>query len=351
MPTGAGLDAQLGTKTETTVGTSATPVTQFFPFNSAGLTFTPSYIDNPGIMAGQRFKDVGSAGIARKDAGGQISIPVMMKGFGWWMKHILGSTTTTNPLSNPTVIAATTAYKQVHWPGGLRGLSFTTQIGKPEPGTGTVRPTTYNGCKVSDWTLTLADNSLTMLDLTVDAWNEDGVTALATASYPTANQAFNFSHVTTFTTGGTVTTATNLASVASATAVPSVVTKMTLTGKAALSDARYGLGNAGVKKEQLESDFFDLSGTFEGEYDSTTWDTPFRAGTTVPFQIISTFGDAGGGNPFQLGILIPAAKITAAPAQISGPGLITVSGTFQVYSDGVNPPVQITLVSTDSTAW
>src|ERR1700755_1701720 len=130
MPTGAGLDGQLGTKTETTVGTAATPVTQFFPFNSAGLTFTPSYIDNPGIVAGQRFKDVGSAGIARKDAGGQISIPIMMKGFGWWMKHLLGSNTS---LSNPTLIA-TTAFKQVHTPGSLRGLSFTTQLGKPEPG-------------------------------------------------------------------------------------------------------------------------------------------------------------------------------------------------------------------------
>jgi hypothetical protein len=350
MPTGAGLDAQLGTKTETTVGTAATPVTQFFPFNSAGLTFTPSYIDNPGIMAGQRFKDIGSAGIARKDAGGKIEIPVMMKGFGWWIKHILGSTTTTNPLSNPTVIA-TTAFKQVHWPGGLRGLSFTSQIGKPEPGTGTVKPTTYNGCKITDWDLTISDNALHMLSVSVDSWNEDGVTALATAAYPAANLAFNFSHVTTFQTGGTVTTATNLASLASGVTLPSVATKLTLSGKASLSTDRYGLGNAGIKKEQLENDFFDLSGSFEGEYDSTTWDTPFRAGTTVPIQCISTFGDAGSANPFQLGILLPACKITAAPAEVSGPGLITVSGTFQVYSDGVNPPVQITLVSTDSAAW
>lgn len=347
MATGSGLDAQLGTKTETTVGTLATPVTQFFPVNTAELTFTPSYIEGSGLMAGQRFKDVSQAGIVRKDAGGKIEIPVMSKGFGWWMKHILGSQ---GGLSNPTVIA-TTAFKQVHVPGGLRGISFTAQIGKPEPGTGTVKARTYNGCKVSDWDLTLQDNALTLLSMTVDAWNEDTATALATASYPASNQVFNFSHVTAFKTGGTPTTTSGVCSIAGGVTVPSVATKMSLTGKATLADQRYGLGNAGIKKEQLESDYFMLTGSFEGEFDSVTWEPPFLAGSTIALQVDSSFGDAGSGNPYLLSIIIPAAKITSAPAVVSGPDLVRVSGQFNVYSDGVNAPVQITLVSTDSAAW
>jgi hypothetical protein len=346
MPTGSGLDAQLGTKTETTVGTQVTPVTQFFPFNSAGLAFDPSYIEGSGLMAGQRFKDVAQVGIARKSATGKIEIPMMFKGLGWWMKHILGSS---GGLSNPTLISGT-AYKQVHVPGGLRGLSFTSQIGKPEPGTGIVKALTYRGCKVLDWDLTLADNALTLLSMTVDAWDEDGVPALSTASYPTGNGSWNFSHVNLFNVGGTPSTAAGITTIAGGTPVPSVVTKLTLSGKASLANERYGLGNAGVKKEQLENDFFALTGAFEGEYDSATWDNPFRLGTTVAIQCTST-GPAIGASFYTMDIIIPNAKITKAPAEVSGPDLVSVSGEFTVYSDQVNPACQITLISTDSTAW
>lgn len=343
MPTGSGLDAQFGTKNETTVGTEAVPVVNFFPFNSSELTFTPSYIDNPALQAGQRFKDIGQVGIVRKAASGKVEIPVMMKGFGWWMKHALGST------ANPVLISGS-AYKQVHQPAGLRGVGFTCQVGKPEPGTGTIKALTYMGCKLNDWELTFQDNAITLFSATINAWNEDNVPALATASYPTGNQSWNFSNVTAFTTGGTASTTAGVVSIASGVTVPSVATKFSLMGNASFASERYGLGNAGVKKEQLENDFFSLSGSFEGEYDATTWDAPFRNGTTVPIQITST-GPSIGSSVYTLDIIIPAAKINAAPAVVSGPDLVRTSGTFQVYSDGVNAPVQITLISTDSTAW
>src|SRR5712691_9270136 len=104
MPTGAGLDSQFGTKTETTVGALNTPVTQFFPHNMAGLTFDPTYIEGTGLTAGSRFKDLAQVGIARKSATGKVEIPIMMKGFGWWMKHILGSVLAQ---ANPVLISGT----------------------------------------------------------------------------------------------------------------------------------------------------------------------------------------------------------------------------------------------------
>src|SRR5690348_7738865 len=118
MATGSGLDSQLGTKTETTVGTELVPVDHFWPFNDAELTFTPSYIEGSAITAGSRFKDVNLAGIARKAASGRIQIPIYMQKFGWWCQHLIGST------AAPVQIGATTAYKQVHTPAGLRGKSF-----------------------------------------------------------------------------------------------------------------------------------------------------------------------------------------------------------------------------------
>jgi tail tube protein len=353
MATGSGLDSQLGTKTEATVGTIAAPVTQFFPFNSAELTFEPSYIENPGIMAGARFKDVGQVGIARKTASGNISIPVMYKGFGWWMKHILGS------VANP-VLDGTLAYKQVHVPAGLKGLSFTAQVGKPQPSDGVIKPRTYNGCKVTDWTLTFADNAITTLDLGVDCWNEDTATALATAAYPASNQAWTFANVNAATTVNNdaltaVTFAAGEMTVTSGVPIPSVITKLAISGKASLATDRYGLGNAGIKKEQLETDFFEITGSFEGEYDATTWETPFTAGSTIAIQVTST-GAANGietSKPYLLDVIIPAAKITKAPAPVSGPDIVKVSGEFAVYDSRVAniAPIQVKIRSTDSAAW
>jgi Phage tail tube protein len=346
MATGTGLDAQLGCKTETTVGTKNTPVTQFFPFNSAGLTAEPSYIENSGIQAGARIRGISQVGIARKTATGKIEIPAMYKGFGWWMKHILGS------LANP-VLDGTLPYKQIHTPAGLKGLSFTAQLGKPQAVDGVVKPLTYNGCKVTDWELSFADNAITTLSVSIDGWDEDTSTGLATASYPTANQAWTFANVNAFTTGGTVSFAGGEMSIATGTAVPSVATKFTLSGKSSLATDRYGLGNAGLKKEQLEEDFFEITGSFEGEYDETTWATPLRAGTTVPIQITSTGPLIEAAKPYLLDIIMPACKITKAPAEVSGPGIVSVSGEFQAYDPEVasQSAIQIKLRSTDSAAW
>lgn len=347
MPTGSGLDSQLGTKTESAVGTLAVPVTQFFPFNNADLTPNPSYIENNGIMAGARFKDANQVGIARKAASGQITVPVMMNGFGWWLKHILGST------ADP-VLDGTLAYKQIHTPGGLRGVSFTTQIGKPDPRTGTVAPRTYRGCKVTDWTLTFNDNAVTTLDMSVDAWDQDTATTLAAATYPAGNKAFNFAHVTTFTTGGTASTTAGLTTISGGIAVPSVVTKLALSGKATLAADRYGLGNAGVKKEQLETDFFVITGAFEGEFDADTWETPLEDGDIIPIQVDSVGPDIESGKPYLLSIIMPACIVTKAPAPVSGPDIVKVSGEFTVYdpklTDGT-PPIQVVIESTDSAAW
>jgi hypothetical protein len=133
-----------------------------------------------------------------------------------------------------------------------------------------------------------------------------------------------------------------------------VVTKLTISGQATLATDRYGLGNAGVKKEQLETDFFAITGAFEGEYDASTWETPFTAGSTIALQCTSTTTDLiESGKPYLLDVIIPAAKITKAPAPVSGPGIVSVSGEFTVYDPRQTnlSPIQIKLRSTDTAAW
>lgn len=347
MATGSGLDSQLGTITETTVGTLAT-ANHFFTFDTAELTYTPSYLEGQGIRAGKTFKSANQAGIARKAASGKIELPLMYKGMSWWITHMLGASQT------PAVVpSGTLAFETYFTPSGLRGKSFSTQIGEPDPNTGTVHAFNFNGCKITDWDIAFADNANTLLSVTVDAWNMVVDTpALAAATYPLNNQLFNFGNVTTFKLGGTATTTSGKTTIASGTSVASVVSSLTLTGKNTLETTRYGLGNAGVKKEQFETDFTGITGSFSTEYNENEFQSPFRNGTTTAMQIdsVSTnFIEAS--TPYLFSIILPAVKITAAPPVVSGPGLVTVSGTFTVYDpdDGSNPPIQIHIVSTDAT--
>lgn len=346
MATGSGLDAQLGTKTETTVGTVLAP-DHFYTFNSAELAFDPTYLEGDGIRATKTFKSINQVGISRKAASGKIELPFMFKGMSWWMQHVLGSTQ-----ALAVVPAGTLAFEAYFTPGGLRGKSFSTQLGKPEPITGTVQPFNYNGCKVTDWEIAFEDNANTLLSMTVDAWNEATTPALSAATYIANNSLFNFGHVTLFELGGTYTTAAGKTSVASAVPVTSVVSKLSLAGKNTLSTERYGLGNAGIKKEQFQVDFTGITGTFEAEYNESEFQAAFRAGTTTGLHIKSVspnFIEAA--VPYTLEIHIPTVKITKAPATVSGPGLVSVSGEFMVYDpdDTSNPPIQIHIISTDTT--
>ena len=346
MATGSGLDAQVGTKIEGTVGTAET-VDRFYEFESAELALEPSYIEGNGIRAGKQFKSIGEVGIARFTAGGKLTLPFMMNTMGWWFKPCIGSA---GSLATATVVASgTLAYEQYHVPGGLRGISFTTQVGKPEPGTGTVQPANYNGCKITDWEIAFSDNANTMLNLTVDAWNEAATPALQTASFLAGNPLYNFSHVNAVTLGGTPTTTSNICSVAGGTSITSVITELAISGKNSLTVDRFGLGNAGVKKEQLETDFTGITGTFKGEYLESEFQSEFRAGTTTTLQITSTGPIIEGSTHYVLDIIIPAIKITKAPATVSGPGLVSIDGEFMAYDDGTNAPIQIHYVSTDTT--
>jgi len=336
MSTGSALDGQLGTKTESSVGTAVT-ADHFFTFDSADLAFDPSYLEGQGIRAGKTFKSINQAGIARKAATGKIELPLMFKGMSWWMTHMIGAAQTLT-----VVPSGTLAYEAYFVPGGLRGKSFTTQIGKTEPAAGTTNAFNYNGCKITDWELAFADNANTLLTVTVDAWNEaEGTPSLATASYPTGNGLYNFSHVTTFKMGGTPSTTSGKTTVSAGTSVTSVVSALTLTGKNTLATERFGLGNAGVKKEQFEEDFTAITGTFSAEYNESEFQSQFRAGTTTCMQIDSIGTIIESSTPFTFSVIMPTIKITKAQPTISGPGLVTVNGEFTVYDpdDGSNPPI------------
>ena len=142
MATGAGLDAQVGFKAESTWGTAVT-VDKFVEFSSEDLKFDPNWLEPTGLRPGTKYKRASRVRQSRKGVTGSLTLEHATLGMGTLWKYALASGSGSTP-----VLISGTAYKQIHTPGDFRTLGLTVQVGRPEPGTGTVRPHTFAGVKV-----------------------------------------------------------------------------------------------------------------------------------------------------------------------------------------------------------
>jgi hypothetical protein len=121
MPTGSGLDAQVGYKLETTVGTPVT-VDKFLEFNSEGFSFDPGFIEPEGLRSGVKFKRGSRLVQSRKMVSGAIDMNYATRLMGGLWKAALGSSVTT-----PRRHRVGQSWSQVHQTGDLLGKSLTSR--------------------------------------------------------------------------------------------------------------------------------------------------------------------------------------------------------------------------------
>lgn len=343
MVTGSGIDAQLGYKLESTVGTEVV-VDKFVEFDDEGLEFDPSWIEPSGLRAGTKFKRGARLVQSRKQVSGPIGLAHATRLMGGLWKLALGSSITT-----PTLVLGS-AYKQVHQTGDLVGKSATFQVGRPEPVSPfTVRPHTIRGCKVMGWEFSVSDNEVAKLKFDVDGWDEATATALATASY-LSTEVFDFSDCSVFTLGATIAGTTEL-TYTGGTPVTTVVTGLTFKGDNALATERYGLGNLGIKKEQLENGVPTITGSFEAEYNKTEFYDVFKAGTATSLVVKFESSVISGTDKNTIEFVIPEIRIKKANPKVDGPDIVKATVEFEVYADATGKnPFQVKLISADSTA-
>ena len=341
MTTGTGLDAQLGYKLESAWGTPVT-VDKFAEFDSESLQLTREFIEPTGLRVGTKFKRRSRLVESRYSVEGDIAMQFATRTMGTLLKLALGSSVTT-----PTLVLGS-AYKQVHFPGDFLAKSATFQFGRPQPD-GTVRPHTFAGCKVVGWEFSVSDGDSARLSLTIDGRSEATATALATATFVSA-EVFSFKDVSVFKLGGTASTGSGEISVAGGVTVAPVVRSFTLTGSTPLNNERHGLGNAGLKSEQLENDIPTVTGTLEAEWDRTTWYDPFTAGTSMPLEFKQEGSVISGTDKNTNHIVIPAIRFKSSPFQVDGPDVVAGTVDFEAYSDEVNALLMWKLISADSAA-
>lgn len=322
MAIGGGLGGQLGYGDESTYNTEVV-VDRFAEFTKENIKPQRVKTDVFGIGRGSMLRSDRTKTRVRGYSG-DIEFPVFNKGMGLIYEHMLGSNTVSgSPEKLHTCVMDA---------NGLAGKFMTVQIGRPSID-GTVRVHTYAGGKIMKWELACGMDDFLRLNTSWDFASADVNTALASASYATAQEAFDWGECT-ITIGGSTFYSKSFK----------------LSNDRKLSADRRFLSN--VKKEPLANGITEMIGELEGEYEDLTHYNSSIAGTQA--EMVITFTQAtivtGGSLAYRLLITLPKIELLEADPNISGPEIPKLMMPFRVLNDGTNQPITMVARNADAAA-
>jgi len=300
--------SQLGVVDETTYGT-AVAVTKFFEFNSESIAGKYERIESESIRAGQKVLRTDRWIPNAKGAEGDIEIEVLTRGFGFWLKYMLGTVATGTTTDSATTHTATL--------GPLDGKSFTCQVGRPDI-TNTVRPYTYAGGKVTEWELKNSVDGVLTCNFTCDFASE--TIPVASPSGPFALQAFGIPA-----TGADLFPYLNGSLTIGGIEVP--ISEFSLKASNTLKTDRFFIRSTGGKREQREDGMrtyeWSVTAEFEDLNQISRVASATRAGATA--QIVASWT-----GPTLIGVTtFPALTITLPQARFDEPSTVGIDGAEQ----------------------
>lgn len=338
----AGLGATLGYAKETTVGTFLAP-THFIDFEKEALKYKKMDVQGKSLR-GALYLSGKRRAVTTHTASGTIDLDLYDRGLGAMFAQMLGGTAPT-----PTLIGSTGVYKSVFVPGDTTGQTLSIQVGRPTTA-GLQTAFSYNGCKITDWTIDVKNNALATFQVSVDAWNESLAPTYTAPSYVASN-ALHFAEATLL-LGGTVTTTSGVTTVSGGTAVASC-TGVTLKGTNAMATSRYFLGSSGTKAEQLANNFRGISGSADFEFANTTdVYAAFAADTPVTLQLsfVGPVVGTDGTTTSLVQFLIPQIRWEGDTPDVAGPDILKYTAPFTGFDDEAGDnPIQLTTQSLDTT--
>ncbi len=325
------LNASIGVVDESTYGTPVT-VTRFFEFVRESIRANPARVESSGLRAGHRahrsdrFVPIPSMGAA-----GDIELEVHSKGFGFWLKHMLGAVGTAGPTDE--------AYTHTGTVATLQGDSFTCQVNRPDVPDEGDQAFTYHGGKITSWRLANSVSGLLMATLSCDFEDVDNATAKATPSYPSSTELFSWA-------GGVVEIGDSAFH----------ATSFEVSCNNQLRTDRRFLRGSALKKEPIEQSWREITFTMEAEFeDDTHWDrvmSATRAGALAKIEGIWTGLDSIGGGTTKpsLEVELPAARFDGEGGPVvDGPGPLTQRLTGKGLYNGTDSPVSLIYVTGDTT--
>ena len=340
----SGLGATLGFVKEGTTGTLQT-VTRWPQFDKETFELKKKTVQSAGLHQGLYEQGLRRAYVSR-GVTGTVDMDLVDQQMGLLFAQMIGSTAT-------AVSQSSGVYLQQHVPGDTAGLSMTVQKAVPETsGPGTVQTFTYNGVKITDWTVSVQRDGLAKLALTFDAWDAVTSVAYAAPSFVAANVlSFNEGAVVTTAASGSVQTSGGLTTITGAAAPTALIESISIKGVNGLDINRYTIGTA-TKAEQFSDAFRKMTGDITLEFanltDYYTWFNAAGVESTHAVQFTLTGPVIGGALHSYAKFILPSVYIDAAPILVEGPKMIQVKTTFTVLDDQVNNPIEIDYQSLDS---
>jgi hypothetical protein len=325
----SGFLGQLGYVDEVTYGTPVT-VTKFAEFNSESLAVETGRVESPGIRASNRMLRSDRRIPYIMGASGSVEFDAMSKGFGWWLKHMLGAVGTSGPTES-------TVYTHTGTVGDLTGDFFTLQVGVPQIGGGTITPKTVTSCKIKSWELSCKAGEALKFKADVDGQTLNHSTALATASYFTGMEPLTF-------IGGVVTIG------GTSTDVTDFSVKVDNNLKV---DRRY-LRTSALKKEPVENGIRSVTADLTLDFDNLTNQNRVLSATAAGAQAAVVLYAQGIGtigstlNP-RVTITLPVFMFDGDTPTVSGPEVVPQALKGVALWDGTTSGISVAYQTTDVT--
>lgn len=354
----SGIGAQIIMIPESTFGVAPTlTAAQPYEFNSETLELKKTIVQGKGIHAGGLHNRGARRVLTNYAVSGGVTMDLPTRYLNQLLWAMFGSKNQTAAVL--TEDASTGAYSATHAPGAMLHQSFCIQKGVPSVDGSAANPFTYVGCKLTEWTISVATGAIATLATTWDGRNElagssvngdslnASVPALGTFTEVANNNVFHFREATLY-GGGTVTTTAGITSVTGNTPLGNVKSAE-VKYAFHLDTSRYFLGSKGFKAEQLENDWRDISGQFviewlnsEAQYIAFAEDTPTCLELTFEGPAIGSGSDNS-----MLSILIPQVFLEGDTPKVGGPAVVTQTVPFTGLDDAVNNPIQATYWTLD----
>ena len=274
-------------------------------------------------------------GVAHKGASGSVDIEVLTKGFGNWLRFMLGSVATTGPTE-------TSAYTHVGTVGSLYGDAFTCQVGRATLD-GTLKPWTYEGGKVTDFSFSNQVDQTLKCSIGMDFEAESSPDSPTGAYSLAANVPVTGAEVLAW-QGGTI-------SIAGSTVD---ISEISVKCDNSLNVDRFYINSAASKKEPTQDGKRAITFSVKTPYaDNNFWK---KVSSATAAGAVGTISATWSGLILlgttvypSLTIDIPVARFDEGGPSVDGPGMIDQTFSGVGLYDGTTSPLTVTYVSGDTT--
>jgi hypothetical protein len=333
MGVGTGLGGSLGVAAETAYGTYVAPARFFEPKTKSEIKKVKNTVQGGGLAAG-RLVAPGSRRVVTSEAGtGSIDLEVINKQMGLLLQQIFGGVGTIAQQ------AASPAYLQTHPLADNVGRFLTAQNGVPDT-TGTVRPYTGVGGKVTKAEFSCGVDELLMLALDIDFQKVTEAQSIAAPSYPTGVAPFHFGQM-----------GIRLGTYNSEVAVSGVKKASVGIERGQAVDRFYASAvNPSVKAEPLINDVVKVSGSLDVDLvNKADFADRFAADSSTSL-VVEWIGPLIAATYYQtLRLRMPMVFVDGDTPVLSDPGITSGSVPFTATFDGANPAITCEYISTDLT--